>query len=206
MADELTSRRGGMHWPRPVPMLWWRGDYADIPERIRRTGRLETGDLWEPDSGDSWGAFVGRHGTNEFERFERQHRTPEQNARRQAARDRRHAIMLREQAEFEAARRARQQERQRQSDAAWWDEQLRRYNETPETVKQTAGEAYDRWVARSLIYKGAQMALVVMSKPCTLDDGSHIVQIEADRPVWLPAMLVRDMLPHATILAHASPA
>jgi hypothetical protein len=88
----------------------------------------------------------------------------------------------------------------------WFEVQLRRYHETPETVKQSAGDAYDRWVARSLVYKGMQMALVVMPRACTLYDGSHIVQIEPDRPIWLPATLVSQMLPNAAVLAHASPA
>lgn len=60
-----------MSWPKPVPVLGWlwdaHGDYADIRERVLRTGRLDTLELWEANSGDSWNAFRNRHGDYNFE-------------------------------------------------------------------------------------------------------------------------------------------
>jgi hypothetical protein len=52
-----------MRWPRisPVLLLAWNDDYADIRERIRRDGRLDTEEVWLPASDDGWESFCARH-------------------------------------------------------------------------------------------------------------------------------------------------
>ena len=54
-------------WPLPVQPPWWRGDYADIRERILRHGNLDIiEELATAASDDGWRAFYTRHGQTEF--------------------------------------------------------------------------------------------------------------------------------------------
>jgi hypothetical protein len=97
---------------------WWRGDYADIRDRIRRYGRLDTDDVWLPDSDDSWAAFRARHGWTYFDddfreldrrAVEAKHRTNERRA----------LEAQRQQEEWEAAQRRRMEEKQAAADRDW---------------------------------------------------------------------------------------
>jgi hypothetical protein len=114
-----------MHWPRPVPLLFWTGDYADIRERVRRDGRLDTDDLWEPHSGDSYEAFCGRHGTWAFDLDWREINQREREAKQRAYG--RNAERARQQQEaWEAERRRRQQAKQARADREWQEAEAAR--------------------------------------------------------------------------------
>lgn len=118
----MSGQLKPMRWPMPVPMLWWRGDYADIRERVQRTGRLDTDEVWEPHSDDSWEAFRRAHGSvyfdadwREIDRLER-----ERQARDKRNSEQRTAAYVREQqARWEADRRAQQQAKQARADEEW---------------------------------------------------------------------------------------
>lgn len=59
---------GRVAFPRRESPPPWRGDYADIRDRVRRTGRLDVDQLWEDnESGDGHKAFWRRHGSSLFE-------------------------------------------------------------------------------------------------------------------------------------------
>jgi len=113
-----AAMTGAMRWPRPVPMLWWTADYTDIRERCRRDQRLDRDEVWLPDSGDSFSAFCGRHGTYGFDLDWRE--WDELSQARTSAANKRDLERLRtavrdEQERWEAA----QRERQFQHDREW---------------------------------------------------------------------------------------
>jgi hypothetical protein len=104
-----------MTWPRPVPLLLWGGDYADIRERIRRDGRLERDEVWTPDSDDSWNHFRTRHGDWNFdldwkELERRALEGPQQRVRNEA---------YRQQTAWEVERQRRQLAKQAEADREW---------------------------------------------------------------------------------------
>jgi hypothetical protein len=54
-------------WPKETALQRWPADYADLLERVQRTGRLDVGELAAPHSGDSYQAFYRRrHGEHAF--------------------------------------------------------------------------------------------------------------------------------------------
>jgi hypothetical protein len=109
-----------MHWPRPVPVVWWKADYADIRERVRRTGRLDVEALWEPTSDDSWKAFRSRHGDYNFE-WDWKKTDEIERERKAKARLRQQGLVRDIQESWEAEQRRRQQAKQARGDQEWHD-------------------------------------------------------------------------------------
>jgi hypothetical protein len=59
--------RGWIPIPEPLsPEFDDRADVDAIIARVHRCGRLDSGELYTPTSGDSWQAFCGQHGTYGF--------------------------------------------------------------------------------------------------------------------------------------------
>jgi hypothetical protein len=171
MMQQLLGR---MTWPRPVPLLWSTADYADIPERIRRTGRLDTDELWVPSSGDGWGAFRKRHGRINDERLD-------SGGAQSAASKRRAEQAAAAQAEWEAAKRQRQLAKQAQADAEW-----------------TAAEAASEAVAR--IFWGeinAAYASMEYRRVRTITTGTiHGVTLDEGETYYLPLHLIEWIATH----------
>lgn len=111
-----------MAWPRPVPLLMWGGDYADIRERIRRDGRLERDEVWLPDSDDSWQTFTHRHRNEDFFLNWRELEDRDNARRAEAnryANERRAAQVAQAQQQWEDEQRRRQQAKQAKADREW---------------------------------------------------------------------------------------
>jgi hypothetical protein len=108
-----------MHWPRPTPLLWWRGDYSDIRERIRRTGRLDVDELWEAESGDSWNAFRREHGGEPTIDADWQELAQRERSAQARYRQRQADLALKLQQEWEAKKRAHQLAKQATADQEW---------------------------------------------------------------------------------------
>lgn len=104
-------------------MLYLPGDYTDIRERVRRDGRLDTDDLWEPHSGDSYEAFCGRHGTWAFG-LDWQEMQARERGEHLSRRDTGRARLAQE--SWEAAQRLRQQAKQAQADREWQEAEVAR--------------------------------------------------------------------------------
>lgn len=154
-----------MRWPRPTSLLWWKGDYSDIRERIQRTGRLDTiDDVCVADSDDSYNAFRRRHGAHAV--FDHDWREPERKtSTRQAERARR----LQE--EWEEERRQRQLEKQAQADLKWQE--------------IDAAKAY--WSRIDPAYRRQGYRPISMGGTTKVVRG---VTLEAGKAYWVPAGVV----------------
>lgn len=172
-----------MAWPRPVPLLWWTADYADIRERVRKTGRLDTEQMWLDESGDSMQAFMRRTGIPDFGMDWRG--IDDRNHTRQV----RIRARLAEQArvaheQWEAERRRRQQEKQAQSDREWEqaqqtkqerDRQAQHYREIQEARAWWSQHVDQRYAGQT--YRNVNIRRTGMIDGVTLYEG---------RAYWLP--------------------
>lgn len=165
-----------MHWPRPVPVLWWVGDYTDIRERIKRQGRFDIDEVWLPDSDDSYGAFCRRHGTHHFAYDYMAAQQAERDALH-GARRRHHEVQAERvrlaQEAWEAERRQRQQEKQAEADREW--------GEAGDIAKARAF-----WSEVDAAYTEQQYHLVVLRKEVRLYDTVFFV----GRPYWVPTAVM----------------
>jgi hypothetical protein len=173
-----------LRFPRPVPIPIWTDDYADIPERIRRTGRFDTEDIWLATSGDGWHAFCGRHGVQDFYHDFRQlaerARTGVIKAKQRDQQDRwrRSAEQARHQQEkWEAERRERELAKQAKADREWQDiENSKEY-----------------WSRRHRAY-AAETYHIVNVKVAGRIDG---VELQAGKSYWLPHSILRRLFAYA---------
>ena len=138
-----------VRFPRPVPIPRWIDDYADIPERIARDGRLDLEEVWLPQSGDGWQSFCRRHGTYGFDfdwmEFARHERTIIANGKERLARQ-----AAEQQEKWEAERRARQQAKQAEADREWAEAEAakRKEREAKQALeRQTIEAAKAGWSA-----------------------------------------------------------
>jgi len=176
----VTAGLREMHWPAPVPIAMWKGDYADIRDRIRRTGRLDTDDLWEAASGDSWNAFRGYHGSAEFGLTYAQSRALRNKQQKEAAErayQRRTAAARQAQEAWEKDQRLRQQAKTRASDEEWAAAERQRTLELRaitrvQTAQQRAEMAAAKawWSERDPGYAEEDYVHTHITKPGKLDD------------------------------------
>lgn len=178
-----------MVWPAAVPLLTpWQGDYADIRDRVRRDSRLDTDELWEPHSGDSFEAFVGRHGDWNFDLDWREMDERDRAAKQRAqARQAEYARQLHER--WEAERRKQQLAKQAQADREWeaarhqsQEAERHRRQQSEEPVK--AARVY--WANIDPAYFTQTYYLVRVGKALTL----YGVSFVAGQSYWLPVPVV----------------
>jgi hypothetical protein len=167
-------------------------DYADIPDRIRRTGRFDIEDVWLPSSGDGWQAFRTRHGDYGFDwdykEWERRLRDGYA-ASSDAAIARRAEQAARMQAAWEEAQRQRQQAKQQQADAEWtWTaaEQHQRQQQQAATEAADLAVAREYWGEINAAYAAMQYRSVTIGNTGTI----HGVTLYAGKTYWLPLHLI----------------
>jgi hypothetical protein len=114
-------------WPKETALQRWPADYADLLERVQRTGRLDADELAEPHSEDSYQAFYrrrrGEHAFvfftwDEVRAYEAEHEE-RQNPGRAA----------RLQAIWEAEERVRRQAKEERATRKWQAEEAQRERE-----------------------------------------------------------------------------
>jgi hypothetical protein len=158
-----------MRWPTPVPLLWWTGDYTDIRERVRRDGRLDTDEVWLPDSEDGWQSFCSRHGTYGFD-WDWYEWNDADRARIQAA---------------NRAAAERQAERAKQAQEAWEAEQRRRQQAKQEAADrewQEVAQARAYWSRFSPRYADEPFVLVRIA----MGGKAGPVTLQGGHAYWLP--------------------
>jgi hypothetical protein len=162
-----------LRFPRPVPIPIWTDDYADLPERIRRDGRFDTEDVWLSHSGDSWGAFCGRHGTYEFALDWRELKERDRAAKARA--ESRYGERIRQQQErWEVARREREQAKQAEADREW----------------QQIEKAKAHWSQRKPAYATEPYHIVNIGKTGKIDG----VELLGGKSYWLPHSIHQRLL------------
>ena len=128
-------------WPLPVQPPWWRGDYADIRERILRHGNLDIiEELATAASDDGWRAFYTRHGQTEF--YDDQAAAQRRRESYQRTKAKRHSATLAQREQALALAAAAQAAREAQALAA----------------AQAAAEAAQKAAAAQALWQTAQQA------------------------------------------------
>ena len=176
-----------IRFPRPVPIPIWTDDYADLPERIRRDGRLDTEEIWTSHSGDSFEAFCSRHGTYGFEWdwpewTQRIRQGADQQSYRQheadAAWRQRQAEQARQQQEqWEAERREREQAKQAKADREW----------------QEIEEAKAYWSQRRPSYATEPYRAITVATTGKIDG----VELQGGKSYWVPHSIAHQLRAYA---------
>ena len=185
---------GRVAFPRRDNPPPWRGDYADIRDRVRRTGRLDVDQLWEDtESGDGYKAFWRRHGHSLFEGTWREQvdkeaaknkelalrqyewNKPENVSARQAAA--RAAADARYEAEQEA-KRQRQIAKQKAADEEW----------ARTEAEQAAAREW--WTSINPKYAQGKYYPCRFAQPMTIGE----VTLEPHQGYWLPAAVRKAFL------------
>lgn len=136
---------------------------AEYLERVRHTGVVESDFLLPPKSGDSWGAFVSRHGDyNFYDGYVPEHLVQD------AKRDKLRARVTAEQEAWEEARRERMRLKQEASDAEWAEAQ-RKVEETARVLAIQRAEQQAKREAR----KKAELEMARFRYAAELPDRMH---------------------------------
>ena len=189
-----------MLWPAVVPLLTpWQGDYADIRDRVRRDGRLDTiDDVYVPHSDDSLEAFQGRHGTygwdDDWRELWERERAPSQ---RQAERVR----QLQE--DWEAERLRGQRAKQAEADRDWEAEAAKRREKAEQQRREAERHRFQQsqepvkaarvfWAGIDPTYFTQTYYLITVGKTVM----AYGVTFEAGRSYWVPTPVVYTIRGH----------